>query len=123
GAVLGWTGRERAAGPAAPAGDDRHAAVEGALPHGEGHRLALPSIAASAFSSPAGSSTESPRTPSTIRRRSPVRMRPDPTSTKVEATSAARRPTQSVHRTGLATGLRRKGLTSADERNSPASTF
>src|SRR5438093_13740605 len=58
GAVFGQQRRDRAADPAGPAGDDRHAAVEGALPHGEGHRLALPSIAASAFSSPAGSSTE-----------------------------------------------------------------
>src|SRR5204862_7137837 len=111
GTVFGQQRRDRAADPAAPAGDDRHAAVEGALPHGECHRLALPSIAASAFSSPAGSSTESPRTPATIRRGTPDRMRPDSTSTRDEAPSAENPPAQSPHPTRPAACLSSKSIT------------
>src|SRR5438876_3305526 len=119
GAVFGQQRRDRGADSAATTGDDRHTAVEGALRH----RRAPSLSAASVFSSPSGSSTESPRAPSTMRLRSPVSTRPGPTSTNVDAPSAASRLTQSVHRTGLATCLRRRGKTSAAGRVTPASTL
>src|SRR5207245_8048523 len=103
GAVSGQQRRDRGADSAATAGDDRHTAVEGALRH----RRAPSLSAASVFSSPSGSSTESPRAPSTMRLRSPVSTRPGPTSTNGEAPSAASRLTPPVHRPGPATGPRR----------------
>src|SRR3989441_2406136 len=115
-AVLGQPRADGRADPAPAAGDDRDLAVERAL-----HEP--PATAASARSTPAGSSTDWPRAPLTMRRSSPVSTRPGPTSTYAVAPSPASRWTQSAQRTGLATCFSRKGRTSSARRVTSPSTF
>src|SRR5262249_13681631 len=119
-AVLGQPRPHLGGDPAAAAGADRDLPVEGAL-----HDLDSPppATAASAFSSPAGSSIECPRAPLTMRRSNPESTRPGPTSTKAVAPSAANRWTHSVQRTGLATCRRRKSRTSPPFRAPPPPTL
>ena len=76
-----------------------------------------------ALSSDAGSSTAWPRAPSSVRLSSPVSTRPGPTSRNPVAPSRARRSTQSVQRTGLATCWTRNGFTSSAVRVTPPSTL
>src|SRR4029434_2252133 len=107
------------ADPAPAAGDDRDLSGQGL---GLGH-AAPPWMAATAFSSEAGSSTLWPRMPSSVRLSRPVSTRPGPTSRNAVAPTRCSRYTQSFQRPGLATCCTRNGFTSSAVVVKPASTF
>src|SRR5437762_3038118 len=81
-AVVGQPRADRGADPAPATGDDRDLALQRTL-------HAPTPTAARARSTPAGSSTDWPRAPLTMRRTSPLSTRPGSTSTYAVATSPA----------------------------------